>query len=383
MVPLRYNVRSLVTRKVSSLLTAMIFALVSSLLFFVFSFSGSLKETILGSAGQGNWILLTKGVQWEADSYITFDQYERVRFNPAIQSEHGQGLISRELILGFIAASDNKPQTLSTAVRGVDAEAYRVHPNVRIERGRWPQTGKSEMAVGRRLAALFPNLDIGEPVRFGRRVWQIVGIFSDQGSARECEMWTDLADLQDDSQKGSGCSSIHLVVKGGLGDELRSSLAREGRLRLQPIRESDFYSDQAIVADRLRAMGLVLGMVLSIGAVFEGMNTMFSAISRRRREIGILRAIGFSRRAVVLSFLTESATLGLAGSVTGGLLSILVMRVGGLDSRLSTAGAYIFTFRASPLAFSAALLGGTMIGIIGGIAPAFRAALMEISASSR
>jgi hypothetical protein len=118
MVPLRYNVRSLVTRKVYSLLTGMIFALVSSLLFFVFSFSGSLKETILGSAGQRNWILLTKGVQWEADSYITFDQYERVRFNPAIQSENGQGLISRELILGFIAASDNKPQTLSTAVRG-------------------------------------------------------------------------------------------------------------------------------------------------------------------------------------------------------------------------------------------------------------------------
>lgn len=383
MVPFRYNVRSLATRKTSSFLTAAVFALLSSLLFFVFSFSGGLKKTILDSATQRNWILLTRGVQWEADSYITLDQYDRLRFNSAIQSENGRPLISRELILGFIAAAENKPGTLSTAIRGVDVQAYSVHPNLRIESGRWPHSSASEIAVGRRLIALFPNLEIGQRIRFGRRVWQIVGVFSDGGSARECEVWTDLKDLQDDSRKGPGCSSIHLVLKHDSEDDLRTSLARDGGLRVDPMSEAEFYSDQASVADRLRTIGLTLGLLLGTGAVFEAMNTMFAAISRRRREIGILRTLGFSRGAVVLSFLAESVTLGLAGAVAGELLSIFVMRLVGLDSRLTTVGAYIFTFRTSFFALAAGLLGGTMSAIIGGIAPACRAAFMEISTATR
>ncbi len=223
---------------------------------------------------------------------------------------------------------------------------------MRIVSGRWPARGQAEMVVGRKLAARFPELTPPHQIRFGRRMWTIVGVFSDAGSARESEVWTDLDVLQQDIRFANGFASLHLVLKPGTEDSLKQALTRDARLKVDLVTEQEFYTEQSKLADQLRAMGLVVAAILGIGATFGGMNTMYAAVARRGKEIGVLRAIGFSRADVLVGFVIESVMLALAGGVLGELLGVAMAGVTGLFSRPMKAGIFIFSFQFSPAAFT-------------------------------
>ena len=372
-------------RRVTSMTTALVISLVVMILFILSGFISGLRATVLGSAVEGDWIILSRGATSEPDSYITREQYEILRSRPQVARDaNGQELVSPEIVTGFNPAPD-KPfdQVIFTYLRGVYPVAYEVHRGMRLEQGRWPAAGAAEFAVGRKLAARFPNLQPGQDFRFGRRVWRIVGVFSDGDSARESEMITDLDVLAQDVHYASGFAAIHVTLRPGSFASFAKSLTTDARLRVDAVSEADFYMAQTSFVDQLRSLGWAVALLLAIGTVFGAMNTMYAAVARRTGEIGVLRALGFGPLHILVSFVAESVLLGVAGGAFGEILGLAVAYAVGLRSPLMNVGAFIFTFRLPASAFISGILAAIVIGAAGGILPAWRASRISVSESLR
>jgi putative ABC transport system permease protein len=269
------------------------------------------------------------------------------------------------------------------SLRGVSQAAYRVRRGLKLVAGRWPAPGRDEMAIGVKQAARLPELGVGTSFRYGRRRWTIVGIFADRGSALESEFWTDIDVLQQDARFENGYSSFHVVLKPGFEDAFRDALTRDARLTVDALSERDFFAEQAKVADRLRTLVLIVGLIVGTGAAFGGMNTMYAAVARRTREVGVLRTLGFSGGSVLTSFLAESVILAVAGGVIGDVLAILLGLATGLNQRLMSVGAVVFSSAFTLSALSGGIAAAILIGIAGGLLPAWRAAHLPIIESLR
>jgi putative ABC transport system permease protein len=385
MIPIRYNLRSLAVRRGTSLMTVAGVALVVMILFILLGFIEGLRATMANAAERGNWIVLSRSVTTESSSYVSREQYEIIRARREIAADpKGEPLVSPEIVAAFNPTPDGPlAQSSFTYLRGVYPIAFKVHRGVRIVSGRTARAGEPELLVGVRLAARFPQLAPGRHLRFAGRDWTIVGTFSDDGSTREGEVWTDLDLVAQDLQMQGAFSSLHLVMKPAMGSSFEAALTRDARLRLDAETERAFYDAQSLLADQLRMLGIAIALVLAIGAIFGGMNTMYTAVARRTREVGVLRALGFRRRDILASFMVESTLLGLAGGIAGELLGVAVAYATGLESRIMSVATFIFSFRLAPSAFVSGLVAAIMIGALGGVLPAWRATRMGVNDSLR
>ena len=386
MIPIRYNLRSLMVRRATSLMTASVVALVVMILFILSGFVAGLRATVMRTAVSDNWIVLSRGTTNEGGSFISREQYEIIKSRGQIATARdGQPLVSPEIINGF-NPNPEAPVTASavfTTLRGIYPIGYQVHRDMRIESGRWPTRGSAEMCIGRKLAALYHNLAIGSDFRFGRRTWKIVGVFSDNDSARESEVLTDLDVLAQDIHMKNGFAVLHVVLRPGLHEDFAKSLTTDSRVRVDAQTEQEFYAKQTEFIDQLYSMGLVVALILAIGSIFGAMNTMYSAVARRTGEIGVLRVLGFSRFNVLASFVMESIVLAIAGGILGELLGILVAYSTGLSSELMNVGEFIFRFRLTAGAFVTGLIAAIAIGGLGGLLPAWRASRIAVTESLR
>jgi putative ABC transport system permease protein len=384
MIPLRYNIRSLLVRRTTSLMTALGVALVVMILLILSGFIAGLRQTFVSAGVRGNYIVLARGVTSEAGSFISREQFELIRSRPEIVSDSsGEVLLSPEYMTGFMTNSAAGKPMGFTMLRGVYPIAQRVHRGMKLVSGRWPLRGQSEMVVGSKLAARFPNLNPPLQLRFGRRVWTIVGVFSDSGSARESEIWTDLDVLEQDIRYANGFAALHVRLKPGMEDSFKQALNNDQRLRVDAETEAEFYANESDLADQLRGLGLTIAIILGVGATFGGMNTMYAAVARRGKEVGVLRALGFTRRDVMLSFLAESILIGIAGGAIGLALGVLVASAIGLNSQLMNVDRFIFSFKLTAGAFVSGLIAGIAIGAIGGLLPALRASRAGVVDSLR
>jgi ABC-type antimicrobial peptide transport system permease subunit len=384
-IPLKYNVRNLMVRRMTSAITAIGIALVVLVLFILFGFAAGLRATVLKAGLRGNWIVLSRGTTAEPQSFVTREQFNLIRTRPEIAaSPSGAALVSPEMVTAFNPLPDAPlDQNNFTYLRGIYPAAFEVHRGIQLINGRLPQAGQPEMLVGQRLAAKFPNLAPGHELPFGHRTWRIVGTFSDGGSARESEILTDLDVLQQEVHFGNGFSSLHIVMKPGMGEGLQTAILKDARLSLDAMPEDQFYAQQSTLADSFAGLGLIVAGILAIGAVFGGMNTMYTSVARRTREVGILRVLGFSNASILASFIVESILLALVGGVIGEVLGVIVAETTGLSTHLMSIQMLIFSFRMTPSAFISGLGAALMIGILGGLLPAWRAARVNLLDSIR
>ena len=384
MIPIRYNLRSLLERRTTSLMTVLGLGLVAMIFVILLGFIGGLKGTMLNAAGQRNWVLLSRGSPDESASFIPHELIELIRVRPEIAtSNSGAPLISPEIFSGVNISRDKHVRQF-VLLRGVTPIAMKVHGNMRLITGHWPTRGNGEWIVGQKIEARQPYMTIGTQMHFGRRNWTIVGVFSDDDSARESEIWTDYDDLLTDAQHpGKDANSLHIVLKPGTADSFQNALKSDSRLKVDAISERDYYASQTKVVDQLRSLGLIVALMLGVGAVFGGMNTMYAAVARRKREIGVLRVLGFSRGNILGSFVIESAILGIAGGVAGVVLAYIVAWGTGLNSRLLSVGSTFFSYQPTPAAIVAGLAAASVIGVVGGFAPAWRAARIGVIDSIR
>jgi putative ABC transport system permease protein len=384
-IPITYNLRSLMVRRTTSLMTALGIALVVMVVVILLSFVTGLRRSLELVGEPGHWIVLSRGTVSEGESYIPREQEDILRTRPEIATDaSGAALFSPEMVVPFNAALARPAvQFRPASLRGVSPITYQMHRGLTLVAGRWPAPARDEMAIGQKQAARFPELGVGTTFRYGRRTWTIVGIFADRGSALESEFWTNIDVLQQDARFENGYSSFHVVLKPGTEGSFREALTRDGRLTVDALSEREFFAEQAKVADRLRELVLIVGLIVGTGAAFGGMNTMYAAVARRTREIGVLRTLGFSRGAVMACFLIESVILAVAGGVIGDLLAIFLAMAAGLNHRLMSVGAVVFSSSFTLDTLWGGIMAALLIGVGGGLLPAWRAAHLSIVESLR
>jgi len=380
-IPIKYNVQSLMVRRTTSLMTAAGVALVVMILVLLLNVVGGLRKSLELAGDPEVWILLSRGTSSEVESFIPRDEFDVLRTRPEIATTaSGDALISPEMVVPFNAALKRPANQFRPAfLRGAQPAAYLVHPGVRLIRGRWPARGREEMVIGRKLQARFPELDVGSTFRYGRRDWTLVGVMADHGSVRESEFWADIDVLEQDARFENGFSSFHVVLKPGMEESFKRALTEDARLTVDAITERDYYAAQTAVADQLRSLVLLVGLIIGIGAAFGGMNTMYAAVARRSREVGVLRSLGFCSRSVLASFLLESELIALGGGILGIAGALLVSSLIGLNRRLLSVGAVTFSSHFSLSACASGIVAAILIGAAGGLLPAWRASRMTVT----
>jgi putative ABC transport system permease protein len=369
-VPLKYNRRSLLIRRVSNSLTVGAIAIVVGLFVAAMAIVGGLDSAIKDTSAPDNMILLGRGADSEANSFITLDQLDALKFLPAIKRDgEGHPLVSPEL-----DTLDNLP------IRGVLPVSIQIHEQVRLIAGRMFAPGLNEVIIGKLLLNQYPGCSLGADLKVGRRMWRVVGVFEAGGSSFESEVWADLHSLQEDARRGSSFSSIRLkLVPGADVHSLIQRCADDPRINLQAETESEYYKEQSEIAANLRVLGLFVAGIMACAAIVAAMNTMYAAVSARTTEIGTLRALGFSPLAIMTSFLAESSALAFAAGLIGVLLAL---PVNGLSTKFNggavSAPTLAFSFHVTPAIALQGLAFAIVIGALGGWLPARQAMRVSV-----
>jgi putative ABC transport system permease protein len=339
----------------------------------------------LRSTGRAdNAIVIQKGMASELMSDVSIENAAVIMVAPGIaRGADGRALASPEIqALISLPRTDERAQ-VNVAVRGVTPRAFEVRGGLRIVEGRSFRPGASEVIVGRRVRDRFA-LGLGSRLTIRRAPWEVVGVFAAEGSGFESEIWGDLRTLAGPLRRESGYQALVLRLEdSGSLAALTSALESDPRMQVQVRQERKFYEEQAgPVVLALTGLAIFVAVIMGLGAVLAGMNTMFAIVAARAREVGTLRALGFSRPAILSCFVLESVTLAIVGGALG---CALALPANGLTS--ATYGAnwaeLAFAFRTTPVVLGSGLVFAALLGLFGGLLPALRAARLPIASALR
>jgi ABC-type antimicrobial peptide transport system permease subunit len=276
-------------------------------------------------------------------------------------------------------------EPINVTLRAVTPRAFEVRGDIDVVEGRLFTPGLDEVIVGRKLLDRIEGLGIGKPVKYQRKQFQIVGIFESDGNAFESEIWGDFDVLGAVFQRGAGSNSLVVRMKDPADiPALDQWIRAQPNLQLQAQEERKYYEDQAgPLATILRQLAGFVAAIMGIGAVFGAMNTMYAIVSARTREIGTLRALGFSRRAILAAFLIESVFLALIGGAVGCLLALPMNGYSTGTGQTQSFSELAFAFRITPEIMLTCMIFAAVMGVIGGLLPAFRGARLPITSALR
>jgi putative ABC transport system permease protein len=381
-VPLSYNLRNLLVRRWTSAFTAGGIALVVAATMLLAALVSGLKQMLVSAGEADNVVVMRKGATNDGSSAVPRDAAQTIRSLTGIaRGDGGMPLASPELVnQPFMRTADGGRENV--LVRGVEPVAFDVHRRVKLVAGRIFAPNLGEVVVGVDAARRY-GAGLGRQIEFGRRHWTVVGIFDSGGTAFDSEIWADVSDIQDDTRR-EGYSGVRVKMAPGADvGELKRRIESDGRFTLEVKPESTYYDEQAESANALYILVLTLAGVMGAGATFGALNTMYAAVASRTPEIGTLRALGFGRGSILLSFLAESLMLALAGLLAGAALAgIAILAV---NTLLSGVAFSMMTFTVATVLLSpsigGALLGvafAALIGVFGGLGPAWRAAHLPV-----
>lgn len=382
-VPFSYNVRSLLVRRWTSLFTAGGIGLVVAVTMLLAGLVGGLQRMLVGTGDPDNLIILRKGATNDGSSFLPRDAALVVRTMPGIATgDDGLPLLSPEVVnQPFIHTRDGTRENV--LVRGVQPSAFVVHRGIRLIAGRMFQPKLGEVVVGKGAASRHAGAQVGGTVQFGRRAWKVVGVFDAGGTAFDSEIWADVSDVQDDARR-TGYSGLRVRIAPGADKQaLIDRIAAEPRFALEGKPEPVYYGEQAEAANSLYVLVITLAIIMAVGATFGALNTMYASVANRTAEIGTLRALGFSRSAILSSFLSESLLLAAGGFAIGVVLGLGAMWL--VNTAMSGVAFAMMTFSVATILLepsgTGVLLGlalATAIGFLGGLAPAWRAAHLRV-----
>jgi putative ABC transport system permease protein len=378
-IPLKYNARNLFVRRVSTAMTVLSIGLVVAVFLCLMSLSAGIERTLTASGDPGNVLVLRKSAQVESQSTVTKSDYQIIRYMDGIaHGPGGEALVSPEVLVLLNIQRRGQGGASNVNVRGVGTQSFALRPYVRVVEGRLFRPGFREMIVARNLAGRFENTEVGRQMKFGKGTWTVVGHFDAGGTAFDSEMWCDANELMSEFDR-SGYSSVLLRSRDPRAQRsLISLIGADRRMQLEAIDEKAYYEKQMVAGIGIKLLATVMALFMGIGACFAALNTMYAAVSSRTREIGTLRALGFSRANVLLSFLFESVLLALVG---GGIGAVLALPVNGLatgSANFMTFTEITYNFRITfPLIVAALALSG-VLGVLGGFFPARAAARQQI-----
>jgi putative ABC transport system permease protein len=382
MVLLAYAARSLWGRRARSTLTVGVIALVVIALGLLSGLVSSLRASVGGAGSPENLIVLRKGATSDGSSSLPLEVYQTLRFFDGVaRGADGEPLVSPEFLVQPYAATRRGTRE-SVSVRGVEAAAFEVHDEVRIVQGRALRPSSGEAIVGRAAAARYVGAALGERLALGHSAWTVVGIFEAGGSVLESEVWVDARELARDVKRPLPYSSLRIrVAPGADRDALVRRIEGDPRFGLAASVESEYYAKQAASVDSLYLVVGGLALLAGIGAAFGATNSLYASVQARTREIGTLRALGFSRLAIGSAFVFESLLVSLVGFAIGGVLAALAaVTLAAILGEVSTFGGdnpALVSLRVGAIDLGLALGLALAIGLGGALLPALRAARMR------
>src|SRR5919198_6696620 len=380
-----YNLRSMLVRKGTAAMTAMGIAMVVAVFVMTLAIAQGFQSTLVASGSTGNAIVLRKSATSETVSAVLKNQLPIIESLPQVaRSADGHPLASPELVVIISLPRISDDQPANVPVRGVGPRAYEVRDTLQIIEGRRFTPGTREINAGRLAVGRFKGLTLGSTVKFGGASWTVVGIFTAEDASFESEIWGD-ADLMQPAFQRNGYQSLTVkLVDGSMFDSFKAAVEHDPRLYLQPQREQDYYMEQSrAMTTVIRVFGTFVTLILSIGAMFGAMNTMYAAVAYRTREIGTLRALGFSRSRVVAAFLAESIALAFLGGLVGCVLALPVHGLSTGTTNFTSFSEVAFRFRITPGLMAGGLLFSAVMGAVGGLLPAIRAARIPVARALR
>jgi putative ABC transport system permease protein len=385
MIPLKYNVRNLRVRWKTTLMTVIGTGLVVWSSCILFGLVEGLEYSLSISGDPLDLIVMRKGSSTETTGGFESAKADDILILPGIaRGPDGQPLAAKELLNIPIAERENGTTT-NIIIRGVQPASRLLRPNFKIVAGRDFVDGKGECIVSKRMSARFKGAQVGGRLVFGsKEIYNVVGIFTAGGSAAESEIWADLKDVEKNTGRESTVSCVQLRAASAEDySKLKQTIDEERRFRLAAIPEPLYFETQSRSGIFLKGAGAMIAVLLTFGAMFSSANTMFAAVSARTREIGTMRALGFSQFDVLISFLGESLLLcGLGGAV--GLLATIPLNALTYEtSDFNSFASVTVAFRFGPLVFAVALIMTLSMGLFGGMLPALRAVRLDVISALR
>ena len=388
-VPTVYNLRSLGVRRWTTGVTALGLALVVFVFTTVLMLASGVKETLRATGSAENAKIIRKGSQTEVQSGLLPEHLRLLSSAPeTAMGQDGKPLVSAELVVIIFAVREGAASDeigTNVNVRGVGPKALELHPPRALE-GRMFAPGTSEIVIGKALAGRFRGMRLGGQVRFARRDWTVVGVMDQGGSAYDSEVWGDVDQFMDAFARRPSFSSITMRLRDKSAiSALQTRLEGDPMLStLEAKSEVDYWAAQSEQFSMfVQFLGIFVAVIFSFGAVLGAMITMYAQVAARTREIGTLRALGFRRRAVLVSFVAESVILALVAGAVGTAGAALMQLASFTTMNFQTFSEMSFRFHMTPGVVVASIVFAVVMGFAGGLLPAMRAARLPIVRATR
>jgi putative ABC transport system permease protein len=381
-IPLIYNVRSVSQRPVSTLLTALGIGLVVAVFIAMLALANGFIAALVKTGSADNVLLLRRGADSELSSSIPREAISIIASSPHIATAtDGKPLFSPEtyIVINIPRLGGTEFEVANVVARGVSDKAFEVRRSIKIVEGRRFASGQSEICVGSKLKGRFNNVNVGDVLRFSNRNWNVVCRFSADGSSFESEIWGENEQFQSVFRGGAFQDVAFRLKDPGAFEDVKRAFLADQRIQIDAHRESEFYASQSeLLGNILRFLAIMITSIMSVGAVFGAVNTMYAAVSSRTPEIAVLLTLGFHPRSVLASFLAESAVIAFIGGVLGCLLALPINGVVTSTTNWASFSEIAFAFRVTPQLLMAGLVFSVVMGVIGGFFPARRASRMPV-----
>ncbi len=381
MIPIAYNLRNLAVRKTTTVATAAGLGLVVFVFASAMMLSNSIERTLGRSAKSDVAIVIRKGSEAEIASGIEEQQIGLVLGNADVSKRpDGKPDGVGEIVSVILLDKHGTDGVSNVQVRGVPDDVMKFRTDVRIVEGRPAQPGTDEAIVGKAIYQRFKGLTLGGTFELRKnRPVKVVGVFEDGGSSFESEVWADLFTVRAAFGREGSVSSVRVkLTSPSKFDAFEASVEQDRQLGLEAIRESDYYEKQSEgTSIFIKAMGVLIAVFFSIGAMIGATITMNASIANRQREIGTLRALGFSKLSILTSFLLEAVFLAGLGGVAGVVASLGMRFVRFSTVNFASWSEVVFTFEPTPGILITSVVVAGVMGLLGGFFPAVRAARMS------
>ena len=381
------NIRSIRARLGSSSVAVIGIAGVVLVFVAVLSIAEGVSATMKASGDPDVVLVLRAGSDTEMTSGLAGDATRIIQDAPGIaRDESGAPMTSPELFVVVDHPLKRSGSPGNVPLRGVTQEAFKVHDRLKIVEGRNFQWGQNEIIAGRAATRQFVGLTVGRTLKWGENNWTLVGVFEDGGSIAESELWCDVKVLQPAYRRGNSYQSVYArLASADAFRQLKDSLTSNPQLQVSAMRAPDYYGSQTETLQTIiRTIGGIIAILMGVGAVFGAVITMYTAVASRTREIATLRALGFGSIPVVFSVLVESALLAIVGGIIGGAVAWLAFN--GYETATMNFQSFsqmVFKFSVTPKLLATALFYALIMGLIGGMLPAIRAARLPVVTALR
>jgi putative ABC transport system permease protein len=380
------NIRSLPQRVGTSSVVVIGIAGVVAVLVSVLAMSTGFIRVLEQTGPQNRAIVVRTGSSAELVSVLTNDATLAIADSAGIRKgANGHPLASPEVVL-IVNLKKKDGSNASGAFRGLTQEGFKVHPEIKLSSGRMYSPGVTEIIVGKSAQRMYRGLDLGQQIKLNGTIWTVVGSFESGGSARESELIADSRTLNSAYRRGSGAQSVLVMLESPAAFQtFKDAITTNPQLQVDVSSEKEFGAQQSKqISQILSVVAYVVGGIMAVGAIFAALNTMYSAVSARSREIATLRAIGFGAAPVVISVFAEALLLSLFGGLIGASMAWLLFDGHAVDTNGGGfRGQLMFDLTVTPGLILLGIIWACIIGVVGGLFPAIRAARLPVAAALR